>query len=210
MRLVSLGCALWLAATLSPTAARAETDARAAIWVQPVGTLVYATASAFSGGELLAIYVPLGANLRVNDQLELSLEASFYLRRSQCAPGAACMFRFGPRLAWTSGGLLSFGPVFRPWRQGMSGFFLQPKMAVSSFAGEVGGRDVDLQIGLDVGYSWRVGRFFIAPVLGGSVGYGFNVADAVSTPLWYEETGARSNRPTYGINLNLLRVGAVL
>ncbi|KFA94183.1 hypothetical protein [Archangium violaceum] len=129
--------------------------------------------------------------------------------------------------------LAAAGPVFPLARSGgpVSGPFVQPKL-LTNFSYEpaygygdddhAGGASLELHLGLDVGWQFAVGSVYIAPVLGVSVGYGFNmpggggrtlsggpafVPSRVFHPEFLGYESRRGSAPVLGINLNLLRLG---
>lgn len=65
------------------------------------------------------------------------------------------------------------------------------------------------QLGLDVGYQWRVGGFYVAPVLGLAVGVSSHVGSIPPFITGNHEVSSRDGTPqlAMGLNLHLLRLG---
>jgi hypothetical protein len=122
--------------------------------------------------------------------------------------------------------LAAAGPVFSLSGRALSGPFVQPKLLThfsyepDYIAGDfvsIAGSSVELRLGLDLGWQFTAGNLYIAPVLGVSAGYGFNMPrvgeslepSRVLHPQLVGYSAKRGPAPVIGLNLNLLRVGAV-
>src|SRR6218665_3809688 len=94
------------------------------------------------------------------------------------------------------------------------GLFLQPKLV--GLPSWVGGNQwkaagAQLSLGLDVGYRLNLGRLFLAFVVGGSAGRGWNVprnTSSLYTSFLDIPTSYRTNKWVWDVNLNLVRIGA--
>ncbi|WP_146209581.1 hypothetical protein [Vitiosangium sp. GDMCC 1.1324] len=202
---------------------------RRSFWVQPIGTAVMGLALR----EDSALYLPLGANLPLGEDSSTSLGIELTVMTG--AMRAAYEHQVSsngvvPRY-WRV--LAAAGPVFSLSGRPLSGPFVQPKLFTnvsyepeydSDEARHTGGTSVELHLGLDLGWQFTVGPVYIAPVLGASVGYGFNLPGGgtstlsgrpsfepsrVLAPRFVGFETKRGSSPVVGANLNLLRVGAV-
>ncbi|HYV44263.1 MAG TPA: hypothetical protein VFA20_05345 [Myxococcaceae bacterium] len=198
-----------LLAALSLLAADPSTDAptQGSIWVNGGGVLLTAT----GGGT--TIDVPLGATIPIPNGPTLSFELTYF--QWSCT-GASCNVNF------ERGVFASAGFHFDTEGKGpLRGFFLEPKLQLSGFSRSfIGfpaydGLSLGAELGLDLGYQWRLGQFYVAVILGASGGvathypsilYGLLVewngsatgpAQLVPKPLAY----------VFSLNLNLARVG---
>jgi hypothetical protein len=124
------------------------------------------------------------------------------------------------------------GPMFSLRGNHLSGPFIQPKlMALLAYEPDHGyvdtitqlpvehrgGKSLQVQLGVDVGWHFATRGFYFAPVLGASVGRCFNCAAqegddwTLSRLLHPEAYGYSTQRRALnvvGINLNFLRMGA--
>lgn len=215
---------------VTPYPAPSEATApRRSFWVQPLGT-------AFMGlvlREDSALYLPLGANLPLGEGSSTSLGVELTVMTG--AMRAAYEHQVSsngvvPRY-WRV--LAAAGPVFSLSGRPLSGPFVQPKLFTnlsyepeyeSDESRHTGGVSVELHLGLDLGWQFTLGSLYIAPVLGASVGYGFNLPGGgtstlsgspsfepsrVLAPRLVGFETKRGAAPVVGVNLNLLRVGAV-
>ncbi len=209
--------ALVLAAGASEPAepvSTAQAAPRAAVWTQPVGTVV----SGLAGGP---VYIPVGANVPLSGSTSLGLELSLVFG-SMRAPEDD-VFGAPPVNFWRV--LAAVGPVFSLRGEPLSGPFLQPKvLALYSREPEYafeqvfhqGGTSLEVQLGLDAGWQFSFGDWYLAPVVGLSAGYCFNCAvegdsglepSHFLAPRVYGYSSQRDSRPVLGLNLNLLRAG---
>jgi hypothetical protein len=211
-------------ATPAPTEAPA---ARRSVWIQPIGTAFVGLAMR----ENSAFYLPLGANLPLGDNPSRSLGVELTVTTGSMA--STYEYRGGGSRSapnyWRV--LAAAGPVYSLSGRPLSGPFVQPKL-LTNFSYEpeygygdydhAGGASLELHLGLDVGWQFTVGSVYIAPVLGLSVGYGFNmpgggrrtlsggpafVPSRVLHPEFVGYEPMRGPAPVLGINLNLLRLG---
>lgn len=225
--MISLLTALVLAA--SPEVPNTENPApaepsapRRAFWVQPIGTALLGLPIQDSP----ALYLPLGANLPVWEDSSTSLGVELtVVTGSMRSTYEGNSSRPVPNY-WRV--LAAVGPVFSLTGRPLSGPFVQPKLLTNfSYEPEYGydmtdhsgGPSVEVQLGLDLGWQFTSGNWYIAPVLGASVGYGFNMPlgggttgfepSRVLPPQFVGYETRRGASPVIGINLNLLRLGAV-
>lgn len=213
----ALLAALFLATApaASPEPAPASPPApRWTLWTQPVGTVV----SGLVGGP---VYIPVGATVPLTETTGLAMELTFVygsMRAAEDTSDALATGRFWRVLA-------AAGPVFSLRGEALSGPFLQPKvLAIASGEPDyafnetrhLGGRSLELQLGLDVGWQFTTGGWYFAPVLGVSAGRCFNCAvdsdsawepSHVLEPRRYGYSARRDARTVLGLNLNLLRAG---
>ena len=176
----------------------------ASVWIQPLSLLTLTPFSAFEGSTL--VMLPLGANIPLSDRTDLVFEVTPIWISQDCE--GRCTTRglavaAGP--AWT---VLSTRPG--------SGFFVQPKLVGLVARDESRAEEnwsetgQQLSLGLDVGYRMTRGHFFMAFVLGGSVGKGWNVPRSSESLFfsfldWPER--AREDKSVWDVNLNLVRIG---
>ena len=193
----------------SPASERSAPSA--SVWLQPLSLLTLTPFSAFEGNTL--VMLPLGANIALGDRTDLVFEVTPIWGHQDCE--ARCT---------TLGLAVAVGPAWTvlPTRPG-SGFFVQPKLvgvlaSDSRTVERVVGLDEgnwsetgqQLSLGLDVGYRMTRGHFFMAFVLGGSVGQGWNVPRSSESLFfsfldWPER--AREDKSVWDVNLNLVRIG---
>lgn len=206
----------------SPEVPSHESPARRAFWVQPIGTAVLGLALQ----ESPALYLPLGANLPVWEGSSTSLGVELTVTTgSMRSTYEGDSGRPVPNY-WRV--LAAAGPVFSLTGRPLSGPFVQPKL-LANFSYEpeygydlddhLGGASVEVQLGLDLGWQFTSGNWYIAPVLGASAGYGFNMPRGGGTsgfepsrvlhPQFVGYGTRRGASPVIGLNLNLLRLGAV-
>jgi hypothetical protein len=175
------------------------------LWTEPLGPLLLG--SFYAANRDTYLMVPLGANVPLSRELDLVLELTPIWIRQDCeGPCKSQALALGVGTAWTPQPNTSGG-----------GFFLQPKL-VGVLARDTG---VDnevwtttrgqLSVGLDLGYRLNFDRLFLAFVLGGSVGMGWNVQE--STPSiffslmgWPERRSV--NKAVWDLNVHLVRIGA--
>jgi hypothetical protein len=185
--------------------------APASVWVQPLSLLTLTPIQASEGHTL--VMLPLGANLPLSHTTDLVFEVTPIWGRQDCE--ARCTTR---GLAVAAGTAFTVLSTHRG-----SGVFIQPKLVgvLARDAREVD-RVVDfdegnwsetgrqLSVGLDVGYKLTRGHFFMAFVLGGSVGRGWNVPqsrESLFFSLLDSPERAREDKSVWDVNLNLVRIG---
>lgn len=197
-------------ATTTPVPVENPTP-RTSVWVQPVGTVLFGLFGQ-------AVYLPLGANVPLSEKTTLALEltpvvGSWRSIYDTSEPDRGQHWRV----------LAAAGPVFSFGRGPLSGPFIQPKLMTvlaydPNYAYDevriTGGVSFELQVGLDVGWQFTAGDWYVAPMLGASAGYCLNCSgdsrDFVSsliTPMAREYSSQRGPRPVLNLNLNLLRIG---
>lgn len=182
------------------------------LWVQPLSLLTLTPIAASEGNTLLMI--PMGANFALGSRSDLVLEVTPILASYDCE-ASRCR---------TQGLAVAVGPAWTvvPTRPG-SGFFLQPKLlgvltrdsrevdfVVTGDEGTWSETGRQLSVGLDVGYRMTRGHFFMAFVLGGSVGRGWNVprsSDSLFFSVLDDPERARVDKGVWDINLNVVRIG---
>jgi hypothetical protein len=163
------------------------------------------------------VYLPVGAAIAAGAHTELQMEASL-LQGEWFACGSE-----------STGGWAALGPSYfvQDSRQGL---LVWPKLIARYFttaggsaggfwggcstsaAEHVNGDDYELHLGVDLGYRSRIGALIITPLLGVSAGFcgncvgggAFFTGNAFAGSPDY---GARRNRASLGLNLNLVRVG---
>lgn len=181
------------------------------LFVQPVGAIAMAAA-----GDL---YVPLGLQWPLGAQSELVVEATLV---SGNWYGCSSRSQGG----WLAAGLASY---LSHKTSGSRGWFVEPKLIGRYFdthgahgasgwfgcsateAGNLNQTDFELHLGVDAGYEIRVGALEIIPLLGVSAGFCSQCVGGspffVGSLAPLSGPGLRSDRPTLGLNLNLLRLG---
>lgn len=200
-------CAL---ALLADPAAGTATDAptQGSIWVNGGGALVTAT----GGGT--TIDLPLGATIPIPNGPVLSFELTYF--QWSCTGNVSCGVNF------ERGVFASAGFHFDTEGQGpLRGFFLEPKLQLSGFTRTIigfpayDGLTLGAELGLDLGYQWRLGSFYVA-LMGGLSGGIATHYPSILYGLLVEWNGSASGAaqlapktPAYvlGLNLNVARIG---
>lgn len=190
-----------------------------AFWVQPLGTAVLGLLPNS------AVYLPMGLNLPLGEGSSTSLGVELTLTTGSMRSSHEFTSTRDIPNYWRV--LAAAGPVFSLSGRALSGPFVQPKL-ITHFSYEpdyiagdfvsIAGSSVELRLGLDLGWQFTAGNLYIAPVLGVSAGYGFNMPrvgerlepSRVLHPQLVGYSAKRGSAPVVGLNLNLLRVGAVL
>ncbi|QRN95551.1 hypothetical protein JRI60_41905 [Archangium violaceum] len=194
---------------LTATAWAQPGEPSVSVWVQPVGTLAFGLAGPLVGPGTSYLTLPVGMNVPLSPTQELVFEVTPFLSRQDCE--GPCSTR---ALALAVGSAWSLSP-----HSSRGSFFIQPKVMglVSRDKGVSGGDSPwmetgsQLSLGLDVGYRVRSEHLFLAFVLGGSVGRGWNVpasSSSIFTSFLDWPQGRRESKWVYDLNLNLLRIGA--
>ena len=209
--LLGIGIACAVMASLPARGQDAVRNARpaaeprgAALWVEPLGTVALGVEAAF--------YMPFGLSVPMTDHAELVFELTPAGRNDLfCEPDECWNF-------W--GGYLGLGATFHLGSERLNGLFVQPKLVYGGFYRWYPSLpnisfpslppQLELSLGVDIGYQWTLGPFYIAPALGASVGYGWNVPSGLfPEPIMDWSLKHFSNRLIWGMNVNLLRVVAV-
>ncbi len=205
----------------------ASVDApRVAIWLQPLGTVFEMMES--------TIYLSAGTNLPLSETVGLGLELTVVQ-----GPMRSSGFWSSRRNKTYTTPVGDFwrlqavaGPTFSLHGKHLSGPFIQPKLMAQlayepdhgyvdtitqAAVAHRGGKSLEMQLGLDVGWHFASRGFYFAPVLGASVGRCFNCAaeggeswtfSRLLHPEAYGYSPQRKAMPVVGINFNLLRMGA--
>jgi len=197
-------CALALLA--DPTSTDAPTQG--SLWLNGGGVLL----TAVGGGT--TIDVPLGATIPIPNGPTLAFELTYF--QWSCTGNVACSVNF------ERGVFASAGFHFDTEGKGpLRGFFVEPKLQLSGFTRTfIGlpaydGLTLGAELGLDLGYQWRLGQFYVALVAGASGGVATHYP-SILYGLLVEWNGSASGpaqlvpkTPAYivGINANLARVG---
>ncbi|WP_257452954.1 hypothetical protein [Archangium lipolyticum] len=201
-------------ATLFPSDTE-KSEPSMSVWVQPVGALAYGLAGPLlddTGGNTYFM-LPVGLNVPLSPTQELVFELTPFVSRQGCE--GPCSTR---ALALSVGSAWSLSP-----HSSRGSFFIQPKVMgmVSQDEGvtDIGVWDArvwretgsQLSLGLDVGYRVKSEHLFLAFVLGGSVGRGWNVP-VTSSSLFFSFFDwpelPRKDKWVFDLNLNLMRIGA--
>jgi len=179
-------------------------DRDVAVWVEPIGSGLLGAARIF--------YLSAGANVVLDDRIELVPEAAFTAGNWYGADTTQL------------GTWLSLGLSFHTGERPLEGFFLLPKLRTRIFHTPKGGQtrgwwpssvsegtDVELGLGLDFGYEWS-GRdlpLYFVFVMGLNGGVCIECHD--DGLAWFGSgivgRGGRSTRGVFGVNLNFLRMG---
>jgi hypothetical protein len=178
------------------------------------------TPAMFGAGVLnnvLALYAASGMSLRLNDRLGLDVELAGGLLTAG-RPGWIVSAGIGPSLQLT--GDERFRGLFVATRFRFEAF--NPARQIVLFDS---GNDGPINMGpgtaraflgeLDVGYHFRAGRFYFAPIIGFGVGYAYDYADPthVGTLSPFTAPSTPTQRPqgvVWTVNLNLARLGVAL
>jgi hypothetical protein len=184
----------------------------AAVWLEPLPllfTLVSEPSPTRPFGHF-GIMGSLGANFVVRE-LELFVAAGAMLSNAQSDDPEGGQ-------ASTTAGWLSVGPTFRFGSARLQGFFLSPKILLGYFhtvafpggfgVQATGGDSLEVQMGVDAGYSWVFGgHFFLGFVLGVSGGYATGARSWLAEGFYSSVVGARRPGLIVGAELHLLRLG---
>ncbi|WP_434383753.1 hypothetical protein [Melittangium boletus] len=191
--------------------AKAPEERRPAFWLQPVAPILV-NAALFTDGAYIAT-LPVGLNLPVSRRWDLVLELTPILKNHRYGGGALAMAA-AVGTAW-----------FMQQRPAHDGFFLQPKLVgviaydrrndfSESYQGPFNPVEKQLSLGLDLGYRIVVRGGFLDLLLGGSVGWGWNVPSSDNSLfLSLAEqlpSGYREDKRVWDPNLHLLRIGLTL
>jgi hypothetical protein len=197
-----------MALLADPGATSADTPTQGSIWVNTGGALLTAT----GGGR--TIDIPLGATIPIPNGPTLSFELTYF--QWSCTGNVACNVNF-ERGVFASAGF----HVDTEGKGPLRGFFLHPKLQLSGFTRThisypaYDGLTLGAELGLDLGYQWRLGSFYLA-IIGGVSG---GIATHYPSNLYgllVEWNGSASTAaqlvprtPAYifGLNLNGLRLG---
>ncbi len=196
-------------ATLAVPSAHAEAGG-ALVYTEPLGAALFAT-----NGDL---FLPLGLALPVGPRSQLLVEVT---------PTSGSWHPCSSRSRGVFG-KVGLRHAFGPAERSHDGFFLQPRAGVrylSTSGGDadgwlgcsaeglahVQGDELEVSVGLDVGYRWTFGSLYVAPVFGASVGWCQDCLDD-GHPLpvlvnLFPQPSPRADRFVSGLNLNLLQVG---
>jgi len=205
-----LFCALALMAgpTSTGTAATDTGKTRGAFWLNSGGLLV----TAIGGGN--TIIVPFGVSVPLPEFPTLSFELTYF--RWSCLGSANCTVSFEQGVFATGGFHFDTegkGPL--------AGFFISPKVQLSGFQrtflsqSSFDGLTFGAELGLDLGYQWHLGPFYLALMLGASGGVAIHSPSGLYGLLvqWNgssDSITALLPRPVtwvFGINANVLRAG---
>jgi hypothetical protein len=209
MTAAPLLCALALLADpADPTTSTGDLPTRGSIWVNGGGALLTAT----GGGR--TVDLPLGATIPIPGGPVLSFELTYF--QWTCTGNVACNVNF------ERGAFASAGFHFDTEGKGpLRGFFLEPKLQLSGFTRThvtypaYDGLTLGAELGLDLGYQWRLGSFYVAMVVGASGGIATHYPSNLYG-LLVEWGGSASNAAqlapkslayVFGINLNGVRLG---
>lgn len=182
---------------------------------QPTVNLFFYPAATTAAAIAGLAYVPLGMSIRLSDDFEWTLEASFLYGDF-----------YGCESTTVGGWLASGVSVFLGADN--EGWFLWPKLigryflssgaqsggllgCSASEASQLNEADYEIHGGLDFGYRFTFGDFTVTPVVGLSAGYCGNCIEGGAffsgDPSDLFEHGPRANKASLGLNLNLVRLG---
>ncbi|HVE82583.1 MAG TPA: hypothetical protein VND93_07035 [Myxococcales bacterium] len=206
MTLAPLLCALALGAG---PASGGEAPLRGAGWINSGGVAV----TAIGGGA--TVDVPLGATIPLPAGPTLDFELTYF--QWSCTGTATCTVRSESGVFATGGVHVDLGGPGP-----LAGFFLSPKLQLSTLgrtfpAADTAfdGQSFGVEVGLDLGYQWRVGPLYLALVAGASFGFATHYPSGLYG-LLVEWNGSSSSSAqlapqpiswVYGINGNILRLG---
>ncbi|HEY8211418.1 MAG TPA: hypothetical protein VIG99_28235 [Myxococcaceae bacterium] len=198
-----------LALLAGPASSAAEPPVQASVWLNSGGVLL----TAAGGGR--TIDIPLGVTIPLQNGPTLSFELTYF--QWSCVGNIACSVRF------ERGAFASAGFHFDTGGKGpLQGFFLEPKLQLSGFtrtynsgSSVFDGLTLGAELGLDLGYQWRVGSFYLALVVGASGGVATHYPSGLYGLLveWNGSSVPGSQQapqtPAYifGVNANVLRLG---
>jgi hypothetical protein len=217
--MLSLVAALTLAAGVETAEPQAHPDVpRAVIYGYPTSTAAMLGLKAVDQSTW-GLYLTLGSSVRLTEKLGVDLELALGQLRmnSLDIPGWIVSAGVGPSLQLT--GDDAFRGLFVATRLRFEAF--QPaKLVVFTAAGQ---GPVDLGPGVaraflgevDVGYHFRFGRFYFAPIVGVGVGYAYDYIDGTGarflSPLTSPSTALhRPQGIVWTVNLNLARLGLTI
>jgi hypothetical protein len=219
--LLSIVLSAALAAGVETSAA--PVDARTphvAIYLYPSST----PAMAFAGrlANVTMVYAATGMSLRLNEKLGLDIELAggWLSRQLEYLTSNGWMFSLGIGPSFQLTGDERFRGLFIATRFRFEAF-QPPKALFFTAPANEGPLDAGPGVAraflgeLDVGYHFRFGRFYFAPIIGFGVGYAYDYADAtqVSTLSPFADPTTATKRPqgvVWTVNLNLARLGVAL
>jgi hypothetical protein len=217
--MLSLVAALTLAAGVETSEVPAQAfTPRAVIYGYPTSTAAMIGLKA-ADHSTWGVYAALGSSVRLTEKLGVDVElAAGQLRLNGLdIPGWIFSAGVGPSLQLT--GDEPFRGLFVATRLRFEAF--QPaRLVVFTSAGQ---GPVDLGPGVaraflgevDVGYHFRLGRFYFAPVLGVGMGYAYDYVDGTGARFLSPMTSPSTalHRPqgiVWTVNLNLARMGLAI
>ncbi len=156
------------------------------------------------------LFVPIGINLTAGD-LDWAFDFLLMQRDGDGDRFANGPVGGGPSISMLgfAGAWMSGGPVFHTGASPLGGFFVSPKVTCGAFFIGRSQMMFDVLVGADVGYQLTVGRFFVAFVVGASVGVGVGDNDVWAGPLNLIPVSfvPSAFSPAVGLNLQLVRTG---
>lgn len=188
-------------AILALLASSAAAQSQVEVWAEPVGMALSAGITLDDDHDAALFYAPVGVTWRASPGARpWTVELTPYRLKNDD-------FR-SPN--W--GARLSAGPIHGAG-PGESGAFVQrlgTLMLQRNFTGNLG---VGVELGVDVGYRFQLGRLSVTPLLGVGLGVGLGLQSEASNYLAYSTIDAAFNGaggdivPLYNVTLDLLRVG---
>ena len=183
----------------------------AVLWVEPVAL---GTSLAVRDASDKNIYLPLGLSVPRGERSAWTFELGLAQYQSGCGDFLPHCHANG-RMARALVGV-SFSSAGQ-----QRGLFVQPRLGLTVMRQEETVDDVSpgnpvspagtmfaTDLGLDVGYQWRLKHLYLATMLGVSAGPAFNAtADTGFFLDAFYNSPERSTRALVAVNLNLLRVG---
>jgi opacity protein-like surface antigen len=186
--------------TLALLASSAAAQPQVEVWAEPVGMALSAGVT-LDDGDATLFYAPVGITWRASPGARpWTVELAPYRLRDSNLRG----HNWGARL--------SAGPVYGAG-PGESGAFVQQLgtlMLQRNFTHSFG---VGVELGVDVGYRFQLGRLSVTPLLGLGLGVGLGLQSEASNYLAYSTMDVALNGaggdivPLYNVTLDLLRVG---
>ena len=190
-----------------------------AIWVEPIGTALYA-------GITRSTYISTGVEVPAGQTWNWTFEFAFHVYDDTTS---APDYIERDRSFWFSTGPQIF---VGPGKERLNGFFVHPKLLVTystksvqvedgpgfseeDDSGTWTSRQWEIHAGLDVGFRFNFDGFYIAPVIGVSLGACFptqpvtfeNPQVVGLSPTFIGGDPVKAPGFTFGVNLNLLRIG---
>jgi hypothetical protein len=197
-----------------------EFTPRAIVYAHPSSSVAMLGVSVVTHEVEPTLYAALGSSVRLSDRVAVDLELAGGDALGRFESGWIFSAGFGPSLQLTGdepyrGAFVSMRFAFHAARPAQSFFFgpgnhgpidLGPGIS-RAFMGEV-----------DVGYHFRYGRVYFAPIIGIGVGYAYDYIDSTNvdmlSPFMPVTVGSspqvRPQRIVWSLNLNLARLGAAL
>ncbi len=186
--------------TLALLASSAAAQPQVELWAEPVGMALSAGVT-LDDGDALLFYAPVGITWRASAGARpWTVELAPYRMTDNDLRSP----NWGARLS--AGPVHGAGP-------GESGFFVQQLGTLMLQRNYTDNFGVGVELGVDVGYRFQLGRLSLTPLIGLGLGVGYGLEPQGTNYLAYSTLDVALNgsgselAPLYNVTLDLLRVG---